>query len=429
MENDILLRINNEVNTIKEKINNLDKQKMSRQKLQCTESYKQNLREQRRLEDVQRKYELQKEIISNPNKSLTEWESIFDSEAKKQKEKNSKDFEKKRISEKTYKKRERLIEADFKLKIEELIKLKKEIEEYGISKILLINELDKRIEKTKMKINTKKEERKLLRQQNELNNKRIEIKKEEYALQLKELEISLMNNQYKTKEVIEVKEKVQSQGQTKVQPHKKAQVKDDFDFKTNKNIGKTIEEHRDLDFKSKEHKDFPKENQLGDISFGNQKTTKPSVPDIETSERKIIVNNTKSEKPKVVSVVGKGFFELGYSVEELMQYDKETVFDFEGVKNLGKKEKKYFRKLGKNARRKGLNVIGYEATETGLIKLLNTIFRKKENVEVKDIEEFQEEMIDQNWRSTYIVSTRNDLFEAQKDHTYSNNRKKVAMTR
>ena len=73
-----LLEEYNKLNMEKEK---LQSKKMSRQKLQCTETYKESLINKRRLEEKRKDLELQLDIVLNRNMTSEDW-----SETKKEKE-------------------------------------------------------------------------------------------------------------------------------------------------------------------------------------------------------------------------------------------------------------------------------------------------------------------------------------------------------
>ena len=129
-----------EYKKMEEQLIQLDGKKMSRQKLQCTKQYKENLRNKRQMEQTKRKYELYLEIISNPNIKMGEWEERFINEAQKQIEKNEIDISRKRLSLRTYEKRKRRITADYKDKLDELKRIKLDLEKYNLNPALLQQE-------------------------------------------------------------------------------------------------------------------------------------------------------------------------------------------------------------------------------------------------------------------------------------------------
>ena len=456
MKNNIISNINNDINLLNDKIDELDKQKMSRQKLQCTANYKQNLREQRVLEDKQRKFELHKEIVSNPDKTMEQWEAIFKSNAQKQIEKNLRDKSKKRISEKTYKKRERLIMAEYRLKLQELSELNKEIEQYGLSRENLIKELDNKIKNTKKIIKSKQEERKQLRLENELKNKTIDIKKEEYTKIKQDLEnfmeeynLIAQNNERPSINELNITQDIKNEEKVE---EKKKQEKIGFNLKFNsgneenkKVVEQKVVEQIDFMFgkvsKLKEieriddflivNEDESKESEgLKNFSFAKNKKSKPERKRSDNLDIIITVNNSFDKNVTIVDVVKRGFKELKYTLNDLNKYDNDTVFDFGEVKYLDKKEKKFYNKLAKQAMRNGFKVIGIEEKQIVFRKLLNSIFKRKskeEQVEeVTVVPEIPEELADTNWRKKYIVQTKKDV-NAQNE--FSNNRKQVALTR
>ena len=448
MEKDIMSRINNKVNLINEQIVKLDKQKMSRQKLQCTANYKNSLREQRRLEDEQRKYELHKEIVSNPDRTIEEWKTIFENNAKKQVEKNLRDKNKKRISQKTYEKRERRIVAEYKQKLVELDELNKEIEQFGIKREMLIEELNKRITNNKVIINSKKDERKQLREQNELNNQEIDKQKAEYIKQLNDLELLSEDNKFAVKtEVTPITDEL---GDYKFKPQKELKDIEDFDFKHNNASNKdevNKSDKLDMSFRPK-NKEVKEKKKLEDFSFSLRETNEEekanevikqniieeknvnTIEEIDTFEQRTITNAFENiEKPNndldVINVVNNGFAHMKFNVDDLKQYNK-TVFDFSGANRLKHKERKYYRKLARDARDNGVSVIGYENNETLINKIVNKIFRK--NVEVK-IEQNSQIIKDTEWRKRIVVSRSNHIDFEDDKQVYANTRKKVAITR
>lgn len=427
MDNSIS-KITNDIKSLENKIIELDNQKMSRQKLQCTATYKQNLREQRRLEDEKHKLELHKEIVSNPDRTINEWKVIFENNAKKQVEKNIKDKNKKRISQKTYEKRERGIVAEYKQKLAELDMLNKEIEKFGINRHLLIEELDKRINNNKTIIASKQEERKQMRQQNELKNKEIDKQKEKCLSKLSNLEFFAGKKKMEVKkEDLSIDEK---NADIRIEINRGVGDTGDLNFKTNnekKPTSKSKKDLLDLNFKPNNNK-LKDNKELDDISFGNKTHTKKIEIGFQDNNINQAIQSIKvfnNNKNRRVLAVNEGFYILKYNLEDLKQYTN-TIFDFSGANKLSMRERKYYRKLAREARKNGLNVAGYEENETFLNKFISKVFKRKVQV---NIEGMTNNDIASTFRERIVISSSNNINIEDKKQNYNNPSRKVAITR
>ena len=114
------------------------------------------------------------------------------------------------------------------------------------------------------------------------------------------------------------------------------------------------------------------------------------------------------------------------SDKELSDLKDKVVYDFTGVRNLKRRDKKIYRKLSKNAIQNGLTVIGYEETMTLFDRIKSKLFRRNED---ENLETNKENRDDNSFRERIIMSSQNSLAIDNESHDYMNNNKKVAITR
>ena len=297
-----------EYKKMEEQLIQLDGKKMSRQKLQCTKKYKENLRNKRQMEQTKRKYELYLEIISNPNIKMAEWEERFFNEAQKQIEKNEIDISRKRLSLRTYEKRKRRINADYKDKLDELKRIKLDLEKYNLNPGLLQQEYMDRINSIKNEIAKNDEIRKQLRQENELRNTKIDEEKivlEQKLNDKKELgksKISYFEKQFgnDSKYISEFK-KIIGFDEKEKENKKDEDKKDDFKFElppTHQNMDESFDIHfTDDSIYSEKSKN---QTEVDDMTF--------RAIDEETRKQKLIGFHTYEVEPNGLKKLFKKVF-------------------------------------------------------------------------------------------------------------------------